>query len=60
MFVENALLRESRKLSQARNKYTTSMMDNASAAQLYVKTRKSQIDMMNKEKKYGVLTPVST
>lgn len=60
MFVENALLRESRKLSHARNKYTTSMMDNASAAQLYVKTRKSQIDMMNKEKKYGVLTPVST
>lgn len=60
MFVENALLRESRKFSQARNKYTTNMLDNASIAHKYVNSRKSEEDIRNKDQKLGILTPLTT
>lgn len=60
MYVENALLRESRKLSQAKNKYTTNMIDNVSAAEKFVKSIKSKEEMKAKEHKLGILTPLAT
>ena len=60
MFIENNLLRESRKLSQARNKYTTNMLDNTSLAELIVKSKKTQQEFDKKEHKLGILTPLAT
>jgi hypothetical protein len=60
MFVENVLLRESRKFSQARNKYTTGMLENTSMAERFVNSKKSQEENRKKQQKYGILTPLAT
>ena len=60
MYVENALLRESHKFSNVKNKYMTSIFDNMSSAEKFVNTRKSNQDYQSKEHKLGILTPMST
>ncbi|CAI2367218.1 unnamed protein product [Moneuplotes crassus] len=60
MYVENALLRESRKMSHARNKYITNMLENISVADKVVQSRKSNQSLRAKEHKLGVLTPLAT
>lgn len=53
MYTEGNLLRESRQLSNARNKYTTGMIENSSLAKQFVDSRKSQENYIAKEKKIG-------
>mmetsp|Transcript_5137 Transcript_5137/g.4919 ORF Transcript_5137/g.4919 Transcript_5137/m.4919 type:complete len:343 (-) Transcript_5137:363-1391(-) len=60
MYVENSLLKESRKMSHARNKYMTNMLENISAADKFVQSRKSIEDFKRKEAQVGILTPLAT
>lgn len=60
MYIEDSLLRESRNLSKARNKYTTNMLENASLADNLVNNVKSVESYRAKEHKLGILTPFTT
>ena len=60
MYIEDSLLRESRNLSKAKNKYTTNMLENASLAENLVSNIKSVESYRTKEHKLGILTPITT
>lgn len=60
MYIEKALLRESRQFSKAKNKYTTNMLENSSLAEQFMHSKKSEESFRAKENKIGILTPLST